>query len=297
MPRKAKLAAYTSSPKALKSLLLQLHLLTLQFQRIPLVLIREICGFIGNSRLLPGVQGNILKVYDLDTGEIRVKSLSIRFSIGTVFTHIDSSNCLCSGGSPANSRSYILHLQSGYIQNTRKMIIERGFSGVILHDKAVYVFGGKQHEALKACERFHLSGRRWKGLPDMNSGKYGFNPCLYAEEIYLIGVERNTCQAEAFSPFYHQFRLLSFTLQEAHIGTISLINAGEICVLMGSRRVAKGKMQAELELEVGEMWVEDRGCMVSSTTPVSVGWGCYWTHCVTGELVGFDWRTGEVIVQ
>lgn len=236
-----------------------------------------------------------MKIYDLDTGEMRVKWLSVRFTMGTVFTLLNNTNCLGIGGSPANARAYILNIPSGIIQNTRKMTTERAFPGTVLHGNTVYVFGGKRVEALQACERFQVSKRRWKPLPDMHRAKYGFNPCIYREEIYLIGVDMGVCQAEVFAPVYLQFRLLAFSLEETHIGTISLVNSDEFCILMGSRRIAKGKVQGELEVEVGELWVEDPGCMVSNTSPVKVGWGCYWTHCLTGELVGFDWRSGRII--
>ena len=293
--RRAKLAAYSPSPKALKSLLLLLHLKTPHYMRIPLSLLREICEFIGRSRLLPGIEGNVMKLYDLDTGEVRVKSLPVRFTIGTVFILLNSTNSLGIGGSPANARAYFLNLFSGFVQNARKMTAERAFPGAVLYGKAVYVFGGKRLVALQSCERFTVAGKRWKPLPDMHSAKYGFNPCVYQEEIYLIGVGKELVQAEVFSPVYLQFRLLSFTLKETHIGTISLVDSDTFCILLGSRRLARGKMQGELEAEVAEMWVEDRGCVVSSAGPVRVGWGCYWTHCVTGELVGFDWRSGRVM--
>jgi hypothetical protein len=68
--------------------------------------------------------------------------------------------------------------------------------------------GASEYSALCECEKIDLiaQNRTWIALPDMEYGRFSFNPCLFRRFVYLCGV--GSLRVEAFSPQTDSFQTL-----------------------------------------------------------------------------------------
>ena len=137
--------------------------------------------------IIAAIFGNQMKVHDLTTGQIiENRTLSRQFASGSVFCNVDNARMLCIGGLPYTKEVYWLNKSANSeITAAAEMVTARGWAGVVLVNKWVYVFGGNMPR-IHESEKYSIESNSWKALLPMNYPRYAFNLCLYNFEIYLV---------------------------------------------------------------------------------------------------------------
>ena len=151
-----------------------------------------------------------------------------------------------------------------------------------LADCTSYIF-------LNSCEKFDLNGRIWTNLDPMNAARWGFNPCLFQDYIYLCGYSTSI---EAFSPHTEKFVCLTTTFPESKY--CCLYVDGDFLVVRSVNYLVKyaggagGQLGETQRTQVAEMYVGQ-----SSQPVVEQVSGCVYM-VVLGKCVKFDMKTGLV---
>jgi len=90
---------------------------------------------------------------------------------------------------------------------------------------------------VKQCEKIDLSSANltWKALPDMIEGRWGFNPCLFHEYVYICGAESKII--EAFDPHINRFIPLQYHLSDGSCSCLYVHQ--DYLVVLSSRYITK----------------------------------------------------------
>lgn len=108
--------------------------------------------------------------------------------------------------------------ENGVVDSCAATGTSRYFHGLVEWQQVAFVFGGCKDYAvaargnsITACERMALpEAQTWISLPDMAQAKSYFNPCVFADTIYLFG--KDSSILEAFHP-----RLSLFTVVDTKL--------------------------------------------------------------------------------
>ena len=239
----------------------------------------------------PGICGNLLRLYDLQSRLTTSFTLSTTFTKGTSFCLLDSANVLCLGGLPPSNRVYRLNI------HTQKMVLQpcldtaRSYLGVVNVGMFVYVFGSFNPN-LASCEKFSLQSQVWSNLPNMNAPRFGFNPAALLNDIYLADSQGGNRSIQVFNLVQDSFRTLPISIptQWAY-NTHAFIVDGELC-LLAQGHIGKWRIGSSLEVVVRPI----SGAVGLSNTPACVmGDEVFLVEYNTGALVRFNYRTNSVV--
>ena len=144
----------------------------------------------------------------------------------------------CGGGAGTNSShdesssfNCAYHISRlGGVHPLPNMATARKWHGMVVYTGVCYVFGGvgPDDSDIPLCERMRMKGEeRWEKIRPMISARSSFNPCLYADLIYLM--LGKTQQSEVFNPLTGLFSPLLLTLANDH--STMVVSKGQLILL------------------------------------------------------------------
>ena len=119
----------------------------------------------------------------------------------------------------------------------------------------VYVFGGEticEDEAihLRKCERFALETGQWETMPDMQTPRAMFNPCLQGRVIYLCGGIGAKGSVETYSPALNLMKPVSILLPEdtnGYFGCTTLTDGDSLVIISRNTVTRWNPVSAEIQ--------------------------------------------------
>ena len=241
--------------------------------------------------VLPIVSGSTLKRYNTLTEYTAVSSLSVSFSLSSVFCPIDSDSVLCLvGGNPPLSTAYILSLSKSTVTEIQPMTTPRILPGVIKTGNFAYLFGGGDGiKAITASEKLDTVEKSWSVLPDMNHPRSGFSPCFFEDEIYLPDVGHSHRVIETFSVISEKYRILGVALPSSlSNSSVAFVAEGEMVVVTYSKQVGRWRIGTEEEFRTKSLSMRDYHSGLSNIPPVKIGRDVYWVRWNDGAPVKFN---------
>jgi len=234
-----------------------------------------------------------LMQYDMFSGSLIERKLSLDFSDGGRFIELDRNILICIGNNPATSAVYALSLVALDFWPLSPLLIERNAPGVAKAGRFVYVFGGRdrENEVFRSCEKFDIENSTWSDLGQMSHPRASFIPCYYRSLIYLVSTYSHSHRTiESFSPDTEVFTVLPITLpEELHYGQYSMafVVGEELFLMNGWYQMAHWKMDSEREFRVSRTEVE---CW-STQPPLVLGKIVLIGH--KRDILAFDPRTHD----
>ena len=137
--------------------------------------------------VFPVLFSNFLFEYSLNSETVSQTVLESTPHIngGTSCTLLSTNTLFCSGG---KYHSKVYTLVDNHPCRLLNMKHSRAYSGQTVGDGCVYVFGGTQWDlSLTSAEKYDLTGKKWRSLPDMDQAMCRFNPVIHRNVVYLIG--------------------------------------------------------------------------------------------------------------
>lgn len=235
---------------------------------------------------LPGLQGKSLRVYNLDKKTTQTFTLNRTFKIGVRMCISGADTALILGGNPRSAEVSIIKLTTGETREMDSMHLPRTGPGVVKGHAFLYVFGG---EGLQACEKFGLKTKKWTLLPDMETVKWAFCPCLYLEEVYLAD---SNVPIEVFSIATDTFKTLPLVLSELTGCLTTVLHSDQLLLLSTHNQVAHWQVSSDY------VQVSHCNCPTeqpnSQCPPYLLGRLLYYVRTDSGNLNVYDLDKGYV---
>jgi len=257
------------------------------FERLGLIVSREVCLYIGIHALLPVISGYLLRLLDLETGACLDITLKQRFTTGTVFGLLPNQAIIAVGGSFGSSAVYAIALQSYLVSPLAQLLRPRSRPGLQVYGRSTYLFGGRDGAALTSCESLQRVGAAWRTETDMHSPKAEFWPCEYAGEIYLCAPSENGDCLEAYAVRTKVMRTFPGLVTCLSTSSIACFYAGEMLVLPSDGSLLRLQLPS-MTIRAGTVGFLADFKASSSTPPVRVGTRIYWVSPDNGAVQVLD---------
>ena len=266
-------------------LLLWLRTCECEYRKLSTNCVREVSRYFFGLVLLPGVYGNLLRVFSVSGG--KRTTVHTQPHSPSYFIMLDRVNALA-----LSESVFLVNLLTYEETPWPSMLSLRHSPGIIKHQQAVYVFGGINRVFLKTSERLDILPQAWSHLPDMTNCRSGFTPSEYAGELYLpSAVKADSETMEVFTVASQQFRLLGF-----HWGItdarVSFVSDGELFVLTVNNLLGRWRVNSsETTFRVVSVPAQCEYCSQSNCTPLIVDRSVYWVSFESQKLVKLDLAT------
>lgn len=257
------------------------------YHRLSPNVLREVCNYYHPPARVAGITMDKLVLHDL-SGQVQQETrLQERFTMGSVFAVLDEERVVGIGDAPATTRVFRVTLASGHCKELTAMSTKRRFPGVIRYGAYIYVFGSGDRPILSSCEKYSVALNSWTPLPNMNTGKWAFSPCLCGTRIYLPCTTKNSACFEVFDPKRDSLEALPIVFQDQLDGCVSFLARDVLYVLTCSGKVG------QLRLKQGAWGVEttrvaEETNALSNAIPIMHSGKVYWSNYSKGTLVTFD---------
>ena len=233
---------------------------------------------------LPGLQGQALRVFNLEKKTVQSFALSKVVKNGARVCLSGANTALVLGGNPSSAEVFVVKLTTGEISEMDPMLFPRTGPGVVKGSSFLYVFGG---EGLRSCEKFGLKTKKWTVLPDMETIKWAFCPCLYMGEVYLAD---SNAPIELFSIATDTLKTLPIVLSELTGCLTTVLHNDQLLMLSTHSQVAYWQVSSD------SVQVSRCSCPCeppnSQCPPYLLGRLLYYVRTDTGNLNVYDLDRG-----
>ena len=270
--------------------LLWTHLRPCLYSSVSLNILREVCDYL---RFLPS-----LAFFSQSALEVRyfpgyrVKTVQLgETPVGCIIAHMSFEEILCVGTYPTSKSVSSVHLIACVLKKEADMSEPRNSPGVIRAYDFVYVFGGYTGRLITASsEKFSITHRDWKQLPDMNSPRVYFSPALYNNDIYLCDPATQSTLS-SFNIITETYTVHSVTIPTVPTNaSVSFIAGEELFVVMLPCTVFRWRLGSPFPFVIVES--KERKLQGFSCTEVlQIDRSIYWTDYNAKRVIKFGLDT------
>lgn len=192
------------------------------------------------------VHENTLKTFSEETKVWNSLPLSqpVDVSQKSSYAFLASNSVFACGGDPALTSTYELNCHTGAVETLSSLARARNLPGLAVVQEAVYVFCGKDDRGMciNACEFLPNLKSSWAALPNARYKRWCFNPCTFADRVYLIGGNPQN-GAELFSTTAKTFEPLGISL-DSGVGLTTALVVGEELVVVNKNAVHRWRLDS-----------------------------------------------------
>lgn len=178
------------------------------------------------------------------------------------------------------------------------MAIARGFPGIALAAKHVYIFGGAgENSEIPQCEKWSVTGKTWTQVGSMERGRSRFTPCVSMGFIYCPEVGPGPLYLERFEIATERFALTSIALPDVDASpSVSVIVEQELFIVTSDRKLWRRSLATESQFRCKHVAAKDNNTAPSSLSPVTIsGLFVYWVRAYDGGLVRLNLNSSRLI--
>lgn len=271
-----------------KTWLVFAHRLHPVLRRLNLTLLREVGRYLTDT-FYPCVFGSTLSLWNLERGQVSVKSLShYSFNSGASYCMYSFDRLLCVGDSELSSTSaFSLCIHTAEVTSLANMKQARAWAGLISWRESIYVFGGNYDLARLEAEKYTPGHNQWTELGPMPTPKACFSPLLHQEQFYLIATSTYSLPIDTFNPVTETYQSLPVTIEGAGYGAVSFLKGQEIVVILYGGHLIKWNPQ-ESKYKKVRIELPDSGTVASNAPVCEYRGKVYWAQYNSGKLMQFD---------
>ena len=258
-----------------------------RYRRLSANIIREVCLYIGSRLILPAINGNLLRLLDLERGGCVDVDLKRRFTSGTVFCLLPSTAIIAIGGSFASSSVSCVTFPDFSIRSLSSLLRPRTRPGLYVSSTSIYLFGGRNGVSMTSCESLLTLDSQWRYEVDMFSPKSAFWPCEYAGEIYLCDPNENGDCLEAFSIAKRAIRTFPCVLTSSSLSSVACIYADELIIALSSGDLMRIDLKT-VTVREGNIGYLAGFKADSNVLPIRAGRRLYWVRPDNGSIQVLD---------
>lgn len=196
---------------------------------------REVCHYLRESKVLVSFAEDKLRVYTSPEHCTVPRDIADSFR-GAIFSQVSGTEVLCVGTYPTSSSVSSVDTCTLSIRREEPMHESRNCPGVLRVEGFVYVFGGyaNGYEAA-SCEKFCVSSRVWKSLPDMNRPRAYFSPALHQRDIVLVDPTQDQHDIARFHLDTETYSISSVSFPDTFGSGVSFILEDVLVILSGNQ--------------------------------------------------------------
>lgn len=247
-------------------------------------LLREVCCYLSSSQFLPTIHKNRMQLYDLDSKQWSIVTLSVNLGPACVYCLYPSEKLLCID--PSAHLTYELNLRTGaFIFSGSLPQSLKHLPSLILADRYIYSFGGIDS---KKAFKYDLYTQTWQEMRDMHYEKCAFTSCLYRGEIYLCSVTKSY-PFEAFNPGTETYRDMVTVYHNAFFGSVTFLVKDMFYIVTYDGWLLKwlpGNDNLTSKCRIS-LQSNPHNAFTNLST-VHTGYSVYWTNHFDGAVVKFD---------
>jgi len=211
--------------------------------------------------------------------------------VGSIIAHISPIEILCVGTYPTSTSASSVHLETCVLKKEAPMSEKRNCPGVIRVSAFVYVFGGYTGGPITtSSEKFSISMRNWKKLPNMDAPRVYFSPAVYNYDIYLCDVVSQP-RLSSFNTISETYKVHSVTIPTMQTNaSVAFIVEGELIAAVHPHNVLRWRLGSAFPfVVVGNEGKNLQG--FSCTEVVQLDRNVFWTDYNAKKVIKFDLDT------
>lgn len=256
-------------------------------------IVREVASYLSALPLLPICRSRTVTVIHLDNGASRHAEVDVSMHWSHVSCLMDWRTILYLTSTP---RCCKIDLITFRVSDLPRMKTVRESPGVLCVAGVCYVFGGRrQFEVLTVSEKYYVQNNQWRPTSPLPTPKFGFNPCHYQAEIYLVEVNEGGKSFDIFNIEHEVYRSVVYQISYRMNGCVSFVVDSDLyLVTVGKWCLRWDLNQLDKKPEYRVVSLQDRNSALSNCTPLLYSGSVYWVNYFSGAIVQFHLGTQQV---